>query len=89
MIALADAGDRIGEAVAYARPLLMPTQQELPAALDALIAAAIQAWEANHPGEARARLVEAVDLPSDLVLKERLRHSYSTLRGHKLPRFSR
>ena len=35
MIALADAGDRIGEAIAYARPLLMPTQQELPAAQQA------------------------------------------------------
>jgi tetratricopeptide (TPR) repeat protein len=62
MIALACAADRIDEAIACARPLLMPGQQALPAAQAAALEQAIRAWDAGQRSVANGSLEQAMAL---------------------------
>ena len=58
--------DRVGEAVAAALRLRQPSQQRLPADLDAAVQAAVTAWEQDEPDQARDRLAAALALARDL-----------------------
>ena len=52
----------MAEAMSYVRILLDPTQQPPPGTLGALLAAALQAWDAGQQQEARTLLQQAVPL---------------------------
>lgn len=57
---------RLAEAVNYARLLLDPRTQPQPAALAALLSAAIQAWEQNQPEQAADYLTQAAAIAEPL-----------------------
>ncbi len=62
LIGVVLAQEKIAEAMSYVRMLLDPTQQPPPETLRALLEAALQAWDAGEPEEARALLQQAAPL---------------------------
>jgi class 3 adenylate cyclase/tetratricopeptide (TPR) repeat protein len=62
LISMACAEDRLAEAITHARVLLSPLQQCLPLELNALVEAAVQAWDDQQPEVARRCLAEALAL---------------------------
>jgi adenylate cyclase len=56
----------LGETVAAIKEMLEPDQQQMPAELERVMAAACSAWQQGHPRAAAARLAEAVQLASKL-----------------------
>ncbi len=66
LLGVALAQEKIAEAVDDVRMLLDPTQQPPPEPLAALLAAALQAWEADRQEEAHMLLQQAVPLARDM-----------------------
>ena len=66
LIGVALAQGRIADAIPHARTLCAPDQQALPVALVEPLAAALAAWDAGRPDEAREKLQNAVDLAQQM-----------------------
>jgi DNA-binding SARP family transcriptional activator len=62
VIGVALTREKIAEAIDYVRMLLDPTQQPPSEEVSVLLQAALQAWDAGQPEEARALLQQAVPL---------------------------
>jgi DNA-binding SARP family transcriptional activator/DNA polymerase III delta prime subunit len=60
LLGMALAQERLAEAVSYARQLLQPEQQALPARLEEPLAAALAVWDASRPDETRDFLHHAL-----------------------------
>ena len=58
--------NELAAAIDYARKLLAPIQQRLPDVLEALLNAAIEAWDANHEDSARTSLQQAAALAKQM-----------------------
>ncbi len=58
--------NHISEAVSHVRALLAPSQQRLPDALSAVLAAAIQAWDTDESDSARFHLQQAAALAQEM-----------------------
>ena len=54
LVGVACAQDRLADAITHARAILGPLEQPLPDGLNALVEAAVQAWDADQPEAARA-----------------------------------
>ncbi len=66
LIGVALAQGRVADAIPHARTLCAPEQQALPAALAEPLHAALAAWDAGRPDEAREKLQSAVDLAQQM-----------------------
>lgn len=60
------AQERIPEAIAYARRLLIPGQQLPPEALSAVVEAALQEWDAGQQDTARRDLDQAIGMAQQM-----------------------
>lgn len=60
LIAIALNQGNLGDAIGYARHMLDPSQQMLPASFNDALAAACAAWDAGGDAEARGQLAQAV-----------------------------
>ena len=65
-IGVALAQDRSADAVSNARQFHAPNQLALPQAIEELLAAALAAWDAGQPDEARRLLQRALDLAQQM-----------------------
>jgi hypothetical protein len=60
LLGVAHSRGQIADAIRYARDLLAPLQQSLPAPLAEVLHQAIQAWDTNQPETAAKHLHEAL-----------------------------
>ena len=66
LIAIALAGERVDQAVEYARGMLPPPQQPLQEPVRTLVEDAIRAWDADRPAETEELLHRAARAAGDL-----------------------
>jgi hypothetical protein len=66
VIAVRQTSGAVDEAVAAARQILDPAQQQLPDDLTAALEAACEAWDRGDPATANEQLATALSLAHDL-----------------------
>ena len=66
LIGVALAQDRPADAIFHAQKLCDPSQQILPSDIEEPLAAALAAWEAGQPDEARDSSSSALDLAQQM-----------------------